>query len=401
MKDVLFLCQFFYPEYISSATLPFDTAKALVDAGFSVDVITGYPHEYSLVDNVAKNEIIDGIGIHRLKYLQLSRNNFFGRLVNYFSFTCVTFFRLMKIRDYRILMVYSNPPILPLIAIFANYFFGIKIIFVSYDVYPEIAQKTKTISEDGIISRFMNYVNKKLFNRLEAVVAMSTEMKDFLVENRANLSNEKVIVIPNWYEDSLSRNEKQFMSNRNILTVSYFGNMGVCQDLDTILDAIRLLQSDTAIRFVFAGHGNKFNLLTQTVKEEKLEHVSVYGFLHGDDYLKALSESDVCLVSLVEGVSGLAVPSKTYAYMMSGKPVIAIIEKTTDIAHDLISNEAGYVINSGDAKSLAQRICFLKENFQIRENMSSNVRKVYLKNYSKDVCLEKYVRLISATIGLK
>ena len=28
-KDILFLCQFFYPEYISSAVLPFDTAKAL------------------------------------------------------------------------------------------------------------------------------------------------------------------------------------------------------------------------------------------------------------------------------------------------------------------------------------------------------------------------------------
>ena len=25
-KDILFLCQYFYPEYVSSATLPFDTA---------------------------------------------------------------------------------------------------------------------------------------------------------------------------------------------------------------------------------------------------------------------------------------------------------------------------------------------------------------------------------------
>ena len=31
-KDILFLCQFFYPEYISSAKLPFDLANALVEA---------------------------------------------------------------------------------------------------------------------------------------------------------------------------------------------------------------------------------------------------------------------------------------------------------------------------------------------------------------------------------
>ena len=67
-KDILFLCQFFYPEYISSATLPFDTAAALKKAGFSVDVLCGYPREYSASENVPVTEEIDGIRIRRLKY---------------------------------------------------------------------------------------------------------------------------------------------------------------------------------------------------------------------------------------------------------------------------------------------------------------------------------------------
>ena len=45
-RDILFLCQFFYPEYISSAQLPYDTVMALSKAGFSVDVLCGYPREY-------------------------------------------------------------------------------------------------------------------------------------------------------------------------------------------------------------------------------------------------------------------------------------------------------------------------------------------------------------------
>ena len=87
-KDVLFLCQFFYPEYISSATLPFDTAKALVEAGFSVGVMCGYPKEYCIGNNeVLFEEDHKGIKIKRLKYLQVARNNIAGRLINYFSFT--------------------------------------------------------------------------------------------------------------------------------------------------------------------------------------------------------------------------------------------------------------------------------------------------------------------------
>ena len=91
-KDVLFLCQFFYPEYISSATLPYDTAKALVKAGLSVGVLCGYPKEYNNSDkNVSLNENHAGIEIMRLKYVQVARNNIVGRLINYFSFTFAIF----------------------------------------------------------------------------------------------------------------------------------------------------------------------------------------------------------------------------------------------------------------------------------------------------------------------
>ena len=45
-RDIVFLCQFFHPEYISSAQLPYDTVKALRDGGYSVDVLCGYPREY-------------------------------------------------------------------------------------------------------------------------------------------------------------------------------------------------------------------------------------------------------------------------------------------------------------------------------------------------------------------
>lgn len=45
--DVLMLCQFFYPEHISSATLPFDTACALARAGLKVGALCGYPKEYT------------------------------------------------------------------------------------------------------------------------------------------------------------------------------------------------------------------------------------------------------------------------------------------------------------------------------------------------------------------
>ena len=104
-KDILFLCQFFYPEYISSAQLPYDTVLALKKAGYKVDVLCGYPREYSATENVPVEETVDGIRIKRLKYIQLDRSGFLGRLVNYFSFTCMVLLNLFRTARYKAVVV--------------------------------------------------------------------------------------------------------------------------------------------------------------------------------------------------------------------------------------------------------------------------------------------------------
>ena len=81
-RDILFLCQFFYPEYNSSATLPFDTASYLAQNGYSVGALCGYPREYNTSGEVPVREMKDGVSIHRLHYMQLSRHSKIGRLIN-------------------------------------------------------------------------------------------------------------------------------------------------------------------------------------------------------------------------------------------------------------------------------------------------------------------------------
>ena len=132
--DVLFLCQFFHPENVSSATLPFDTAEHFVKCGLKVGALCGYPKEYSKEKNIPNKETVSGINIKRIKYIQVGRKNTLGRLVNFFSFTLSTFFHIAILRKCRCVIVYSNPPILPLVAVLAKKLFKTKLVFVAYDV---------------------------------------------------------------------------------------------------------------------------------------------------------------------------------------------------------------------------------------------------------------------------
>lgn len=401
-KDVLILCQYFYPEYISSATLPYDTALALSNSGLTVGVLTGYPKEYSLTDKTPLKEAYGRINIKRLKYIQLKRSSFIGRLINYFSFTFSVALNLRELKKYKAVIVYSSPPVLPLIASIANAIYKTKLVFVSYDVYPEIALVTNAISENGVICKLMNFINKNLFKNVNKVVALSNEMKAHLLKNRKGLLEHQIEVIPNWFDDNGKLEIKNGIQNENFkllskdkkLIVSYFGNMGTCQELDTIIEAIKEFKHTDEIHFIFAGHGNRVKDIRDFIEKEQLCNVTVYDFLHGQDYQEALSVSDCFIVSLAEGVTGLAVPSKTYGYMMAGRPVIAIMDKESDIAEDLTSHKAGYAMEVGEVDKFVCAIKDLLNNKAKQLQMGENCRSLYLKKYTKEKCTKQYVDMM-------
>ena len=393
-KDVLFLCQYFYPEYVSSATLPYDTAVALKDAGFSVDALCGYPREYAGNTDVPRKETVDGIHIHRLKYLQLGRKGFFSRLVNYFSFTLMVLLHLYKLARYRTVVVYSNPPILPWIASWAKVLFDTKLVFVAYDLYPEIAVRTGTLRDGNIICRLMNHINKCVYRRADAVVALSKEMREYIIANRT-IEADRVCVIPNWYADQgvLNRDKSRnpFAEEaKERFVVSYFGNMGTAQDMQTICDTVQLLKDDPDVFFLFAGHGNKLDMIRRELAE--VPNCKICGFLHGQEFQDALQISDCALVSLERGTTGLCAPSKTYSYMMYGIPLLAIMDEG-DIVAD-IENGAGCWIRNGESEKLAEIIRKLSADPKSVDIMRQKCRALYLEKYTTEICTDKYVSLL-------
>lgn len=401
-KDILFACQFFYPEYISSAQLPFDTAKALTKAGYSVDVLCGYPREYLDGGDIPVKETVEGIHIHRLKYIQLDRSGFLGRIVNYFSFTFMVLLNLPKLRNYRSIVVYSNPPILPWIVSWAKSLFGTKLVFVAYDLYPEVATVTNTLGQGNPICRLMNHINRCICRRADRIVALSSEMKRCILTCR-EYPEQAIRVIPNWYADqgviTGNRENNPFQDvTKGRFTVSYFGNMGTMQDMQTILEAVRELQNEDVF-FLFAGHGNKMEALKETVQAEGIENIAIYPFLHGQDFQNALAISDCALVTLVQGATGLCVPSKTYSYMMQGIPLLAVMDEG-DIVCD-IERGAGRWVRNGEGKRLARHIRDMKADPETVGQMRKVCRGLYETKYTEEICTSQYVSLFRELLEQK
>lgn len=398
-KDILFLCQFFHPEYISSAQLPYETVQDLRDSGFSVGVLCGYPHEYYRGEPVPYYDDSEGFSVHRLRYIQTGRKGFFGRLVNYFSFIISVLLHIFEFRQYRVVAVYSNPPIAPWIAAIACRLFRAKLVFICYDAYPEVAIQMGALRVNSMIYRLMNHINRAVFSHADAVVALSSEMKDFLAQNRP-IAPEKICVIPNWADDLYSADREItnpcFNKLREKFVVSYFGNMGTAQDMKTIVDAVRHLKNHPDIYFLFAGHGNKKEEIQRAFTQEGIENVSVFDFLRGDEFADALAVSNAALVSLEESLRGICVPSKTYTYMMHGLPILAVMDDC-DIVSDLYDG-AGIRVRKNQSQALADAIVSLACNPEMTETMGKKSRSIFLEKYTRRICTGKYLNMFKKLI---
>lgn len=399
-KDILFLCQFFYPEYNSSATLPFDTARYLAAHGYRVDAMCGYPKEYSLKNNIPLTETKDNVNIKRLHYLQLARRSKIGRLINYFSFTAAILIRCPVLRKYESVIVYSNPPVLPIVPVFANIFFRTKFIFVAYDIYPEVAYASKTLSPNGTIAAVMRKINRQLYKRASKVVVLTDEMKRFILKNRPEIDEARIETIANWAhekrrEANLEAYEKFGYSGGQFI-VSYFGNMGVCQDVDTMLGAIDILKDHPEIQFLIAGHGSKKEIVKEKLRGNK--NVKVADFLLGEDFENALAISSCCIVSLENGLKGTCAPSKYYSYLQSGHPVLAVVEKDSYLKEEIIRKKIGYAVQIGEEKALADAILQLYKKNGECCRMGKRALALYEKEYEMSVALNKYFEMFSQVL---
>lgn len=405
-NDLVFLCQFFYPETVSSATLPFDTATHFALQGYSVGALCGYPKEYTDEKHLPYKEEVQGINIKRIKYIYLKRSNPFGRVINYFSFIIKAMMHVFTLRKYKCIFVYTNPPVLPLVALAANRLFRTKIVFIAYDIYPEIAYATGSIGERSLISILMNYINKRLYERAACIVAITDEMKDLLLKNRKQLNTDRIKVIPNWahekdVRDSTAQDYHHFGFRENQFIVSYFGNMGTCQDVDTMMGAAELLKDNEEIRFLIAGHGNKKQRVIEWIAEKGLNNVKLVDYLIGDEFNTALSISSCSIVSLERGLKGTCAPSKYLSYLQAGCPVIAIADKDSYLCKEIKCEDIGLTVEQGDSKRLAEKLIYLEINSDSCNQMSKRAQKLYQREYSFNKAMKAYQEMIQEVLDSK
>jgi glycosyltransferase involved in cell wall biosynthesis len=364
---ILILSQWCYPEPDLKA-LTF--ATELKKRGHEVQVLTGFPNYpggklypgYRI--RLFQKEIIDGVEILRVPLYPSHDKSGVKRILNYLSFgISAALIGVFRVRKADILYVYHPPPTVAIAAFTIKLFRRIPVVYDIQDMWPDTLKSTGMISSPRILKVVDGYM-KFCYRYFNQIVVLSSGFKDLLVKRGVDAS--KVNVIYNWsnpinvpgYVDPAERIE--VMGTK--FTILFAGTIGVAQGLDIVLEAAALLQKNGIddIQFALLGGGTDVERLKNETAARKLKNILFLKRVPANEVGKLLAMADVLLIHLIEDkLFEITVPSKTQAYLLAGKPILAGIRG--DAAKLIERAGAGYSFQPQNTDELIENIMKLKQ----------------------------------------
>lgn len=399
LKKVWFLTQFFDPEPTFKGA---KFARAISDAGFDVEVITGFPNYpggkvykgYRV--KLFQKEIIEGIRVNRLALYPSHNRNAIKRALNYLSFFFTAFiFLLLKSKRHEKVYVYHPPITVGLAAALSKKLGGSKYVIDVQDLWPHTLASTGMV-DNKLLLKIIGNLSRFVYRNAETVVAQSDGFQAELIKMGVKKCQLKTIF--NWCDESLSVvDEKvaELKSNwRNESVMVYCGNLGPAQDLHNILDAISHLQKKVDnFKFVVVGSGIDEESLLEKTSDLGLKNVDFWGRKPRSEIPSILAAANFALVSLKpDPLFDLTLPSKMQEYMFSGTPIIAVGGK--ELRDKITKSGAGVSILPADPIGLSSELIRLaKLDSSSLQKYSILGRAYYDANFSFKVGVTKFCQL--------
>ncbi len=208
---------------------------------------------------------------------------------------------------------------------------------------------------------------------------------DYISKHVCN--KELIVKVPNGVSLSVFEKLSHVQQNHsNQFTVTYIGNVGLAQDLSTLIEASKLLPH---IQFNIVGTGTDFERIN-TLVDSNQQNLNFWGRRQFNELLEIYNQSDVLYAQLTPEFS-TAMPSKLYEYLSTGKYVLygglGVAGKTLENFQNVS------LITPCNIEVLKNEIQHLQENGKYQQLSLENREKIK-SEYLRDVTVERLISMI-------
>ncbi len=267
------------------------------------------------------------------------------------------------------------------------------------DIYPESIAEKLPVFFNWIISLIYHPLDKYILQSASHIIGISHSMISYLSSSRV-IPLQKFSLVRNWQNDEAFVQFLPSVSDLNEFVFMYVGSIAPSAGLENVIKAYHII-SDEHTKLIIAGNGaekNKCILLARDLNIKSIEFLEIAP----EEVPELQSSADVLILPLKKGIAKTATPSKLTAYLLSAKPVIACVEKNTDVAEIITKGKCGMIVEPEEINELAevmQEVRNLSQETLVQ--MGQRSRDFALKELSKEVNISKLISIIESQIHHK
>jgi len=390
------LSEVYYPEETGTGYYITLIAQHL-GVGRDVSVLCAQPSYSKLGVKAPRYEIRERVAIHRCWSLVTGPGSIAMRFLRMVSITLAMGLTAMsRIRRGDAILAVTNPPSVPILAAVLSFLLGVPYILIVHDIYPDILAACGMSSRKSISFKVLHRLSRSVLIRASQIICIGRDMRVNLALTMGEGNGNGIKVIPLWsdYMEIVPRlkQENELVKELGLerkFVVLYAGNMGHPHDIETLAEVIEKMGRDAFVHFVFIGSGHKRKIIEGLI-EKGVGNLTLLDARPRSEQDCFLNCCDVAIISLVDGMLGLAVPSRTYNLMAAGKPIIAIVPESSEVACVVREEQIGWVVEPGSVERTRMAIERARDQEEGLLQMGKRARKLAETKYSQEAIFQQF-----------
>lgn len=368
--------------------------------GAETEVFACQPSYKAGVDNERRprRELVDGSPVRRVSLL--TENGRVAKAANMVLFTLAAAVHVLRHRRDVVMCSTSPPVILGFAVSLAARARGAKFVYHCMDLHPEIGALSGDFARPAVY-RLMMRLERAACRRAAAIVVLSEDMRQAVIERDASLAD-RVVVLNNPDLPDFDRASSEGTVPRSkALRVVFTGNLGRFQGLSAVLDGVAQAAADADVELLLMGDGTARRELEAQAEALPAEVAGCVTLLpHGSPAeARALMRSaDLGLVTLQPEVIRYAYPSKTMTYLSEGLPVMAGVESGSQLAKTVCEEGIGVVVDPLDAATIRETVANVAANRSSLDDMRIAASSYAAREAALDVVLRRWDDLLDMVL---
>lgn len=323
---------------------------------------------------------LPGISVRRLCAPSFGHGHA-ARLTSYAAFYACALAHLLTGPRPDAILTLTTPPLLSLAGTLASRLRHSRHFIWEMDLYPDVAVALAVISSGSVIDRLIGALADFSRRRADGIIALGESMRQRLIAR--GIPPGRIQVAENWADGRRIRPLP--FPPPSPIKILYSGNFGLAHDTATLRDALLLLGPDPRLAFEFAGGGSQRPRAEAFCRCHALANVSFTGYRPAAELPAALGACHIGLVTQKPETLGSVIPSKTYALMAAGRPILYIGPREGTPARLIERFRCGWQIDPGDAPTLAALLQHLAATPHVIQDAGARAHEAFLQHYDLPV----------------